>query len=334
MAANSRLAVVLHDAVARDAAPDRLDTLAQVQAVSRALERLGWSTQHVTFDLQVQSVAERLRELRPALVFNLVESLDGEARLLHWAAGLLEHLHLPFTGCGSRAIFATGDKLLAKRVLRDGGISTPAWCQVDDLTPCHDFDDGPWIIKPVAEDASVGLDAESVVDEPGVLAARLRSRSVRFGGAWFAERYIDGREFNLGLLAGPDGPEVLPAAEIEFIGFPADRPRIVDYEAKWAIESAAYQGTRRRFEFPPRDGKLLATLRETARRCWTLFGLRGYARVDLRVDNKGRPWVLEINANPCLTPDAGFAAAAAQAGMDYTTLIERLLPIRRDRRAA
>jgi len=328
------LAVVLHDPVSHDAAPDRLDTLAQVQSVSRALEQLGWNTERVTFDLQVQNVVERLRDRRPALAFNLVESVDGDARLLHWSAALLEHLQLPFTGCGSRAIFTTGDKLLAKRVMRDGGIPTPAWCQIGDLKTCHDFDDGPWIIKPVSEDASVGLDAESVVDEPGVLAARLRSRTARYGGAWFAERYIDGREFNLSLIAGPGGPEVLPVAEIEFVDFPADRPRIVDYEAKWEEQSVAYQGTRRRFDFPARDKALISRLRTVALHCWTLFGLRGYARVDLRVDSKGAPWVLEVNANPCLTPDAGFAAAAAKADISYTALIDRLLPVRRDRKAA
>lgn len=328
------IAVVLHDAVSRDAAPDRLDTLAQVQAVSRALEQLGWTTHRLTFDLQLQVVVSRLKELRPALVFNLVESVDGDARLLHWAAELLEHLRLPFTGCGSRAVVTTGDKLLAKRMMRDAGIPTPEWCATGDLKECHEFADGPWIIKPVAEDASVGLDAESVVDEPGVLAARLRSRSARCGGEWFAERFIDGREFNVSLLAGPQGPEVLPVAEIEFVDFPPDRPRIVDYEAKWAAQSAAYLGTRRRFDFPRRDDKLIARLQTVAQRCWGLFGLRGYARVDLRVDDHGNPWVLEVNANPCLTPDAGYVAAAAKADLNYTALIERLLPVRHNRRAA
>jgi D-alanine-D-alanine ligase len=331
---DSNVIVILHDAMSSDAAPDRRDTLTQVEAVERSLEQLGWSTHRLIFELNLATLATRLHQLQPLLVFNLVESVDGNARLLHWAAGLLEHLRLPFSGCGSRALFATGDKLLAKRAMRDAGIPTPEWRETTEWTE-HDFvDAGPWIIKPVAEDASFGLDSDSVVNHPGLLVARLRSRSARLGGTWFVERYVDGREFNLSLLAGPLGPEVLPVAEIEFVGFPPDRPRIIDYETKWSASSKAGRGTQRRFDFTLRDAKLIAKLKVLALRCWALFDLRGYARVDLRVDRGGQPWVLEINANPCLSPDAGFVAAAARANLDYTALIERLLPVRRKPRAA
>jgi D-alanine-D-alanine ligase len=118
---------------------------------------------------------------------------------------------------------------------------------------------------------------------------------------------------------------VLPPAEIIFEGFTDTMPRIVDYHAKWDTAAFAYHHTPRCFDFPPFDHELLARLQELARLCWEAFGLRGYARVDFRVDDAGRLWVLEINANPCLAPDAGFAAALERAGIDYTEAVRRIL---------
>jgi D-alanine-D-alanine ligase len=115
--------------------------------------------------------------------------------------------------------------------------------------------------------------------------------------------------------------QVLPPAEIDFVGFPAGRPRIVDYEAKWSGHSFAYLNTPRRFDFPPSDAPLLDRLSALAHEAWSLFGVTGYARVDFRVDAAGEPWLLELNVNPCLTPDAGFVAAAERAGLGYDALI-------------
>ena len=141
----------------------------------------------------------------------------------------------------------------------------------------------------------------------------------------FAEQFIEGREFNLGLLAGPDGPESLPPAEIDFSAFPPEKPRIVGYRAKWEDDSFESRHTPRRFDFPSSDAPLLHRLGELARQCWTLFRLRGWARVDFRVDAAGEPWILEINGNPCLSPDAGFAAAMQQASIPYDQGIQRIL---------
>ena len=133
-------------------------------------------------------------------------------------------------------------------------------------------------------------------------------------GQFFAERYIEGREFNQAVLAG----ELLPMAEIRFVEFPDDKLRIVDFRAKWEEDSFEYTHTLRSFDFAAADQPLLEELRAVARRCWDVFGLSGYARVDFRVDGDNRPWVLEINANPCLSPDSGFYAAAERAGLSFT----------------
>lgn len=320
----SRKVVLLHGAVAPDAGPDEQDVLVEVETVRRILADLGYAPVAVPVSLDLEAVRRRLLDLRPAFVFNLVESIDGQGRLIHLAPALLDSLGLPYTGAGTEAMFLSSNKLAAKRLLATAGIDTPAWAEEGPPESCPPFP-GPYIVKSVWEEASIGIDGGSVVADPRRLSGVIRRRRRQFGGEWFAERFIDGREFNLALLAAPDGVELLPPAEMQFRDFPPGKPRIVDYAAKWDPESFAYHNTVHRFDFPESDRALLARLEAVARACWRLFGLRGYARVDVRVDSAGRPWVLEVNANPCISPDAGFAAAAARGGLDLASVIRRIL---------
>ena len=169
------------------------------------------------------------------------------------------------------------------------------------------------------------MDDASVVGpaSPDEIAELVRKRTAMTGKPFFAERFIEGREFNLSLLG--DTPEVLPPAEIDFSAFPADKPRIVGFGAKWTEASFEFQNTPRRFDFPPADAPLIRWLTDLAIECWRLFGLRGYARVDFRVDAAGQPWILEINTNPCIAPTSGFAAAVEQAGLSYDDGIQRIV---------
>jgi GNAT superfamily N-acetyltransferase len=185
----------------------------------------------------------------------------------------------------------------------------------------------PYIIKAIWEHASAGLDDHAIIrtGDGSTVAEQIQSRSRQTGRQCFAEKFIDGREFNLSLLANGSAPHVLPPAEIDFAAFPKDKPRIVGYAAKWDEQAFEFDNTPRRFDFPSADKPLLDTLRGLALDCWRLFDLRGYARVDYRVDAKGRPWILEINANPCLSPDAGFAAALAQAQVPFERAVEWIL---------
>jgi D-alanine-D-alanine ligase len=316
------LAVILHNAVAPGAAPDERDVLVQATCAGAALERLGYDRLVIPMDLDIAAVGRRLQDLRPACVFNLVESLEGSGRLTHLAPALFEHLGLPFTGASSVAMLLTSCKPLAKEWLRAHGLATPAWAT--DGAAAGDVG-GPWIVKSAWEDASAGLGDDSVV--AGLAAARTRISAcrARWGGEWFAERFIGGREFNLSLLASAAGPEVLPVAEICFIDFPADKPKVVGYRAKWDEESFECRHTVRHFPRGAEDAALCRRLREIAVRCWELFRMRGYARVDIRTDEEGQPWVLEVNANPCLSPDAGFAAALQQADVAFDECIARIL---------
>jgi D-alanine-D-alanine ligase len=321
-------ALLLHGVLDPGDRPDEADTLVQAREVEAILRGLGWRTEVLGLGLDLRPLAARAAD-PPDLVFYLVEALEGRAGLQHLPAVLLDVLGVPYTGAPATALQLTTDKLAAKRLLRRTGLPTPEWVE-----PGASADpERLWIVKAVDEDASLGLDAGAVVagaEVPGRIAAM----RARFGGRWFAEAYVEGREFNVPLLEGPNGPEILPIGEIDFSHYPKDRPAIVDYDAKWTPGSPTYETTPRRFDARPGDGPLRAELARLARTAWDLFGLRGYARVDLRVDARGRPWILEVNANPCLSADAGFVAAVEEAGLDQRAAVERIVAAARGRRAA
>ena len=315
---------LLYGAVADSAPADEQDTLVQVEAVAHTLKTMGYRIKHLPLTLDLESGRWQLRQTRPLLVFNLVESVAGKGRYIHLAPALLEESGLPYTGASLAATFLTSNKLIAKQLLASAALPTPPW-HCPGTRDQNIETNGPWIVKSVWEHASIGLDDASLVATPQQLTQTIAKQQMRFGGDWFGERYIDGREFNLTLLASPTGFEVLPPAEIEFPDYPPDKPRIVGYAAKWNTTSFEYQHTPRRFAFPASDQPLLATLKSLALRCAALFQLRGYARIDFRIDRMGQPWILEVNTNPCLNPDAGFIAAAAQAGLDLQAVIARIV---------
>jgi D-alanine-D-alanine ligase len=320
---SARPAALLFGRLPPRAAFDEQDVLVEAATVGRALRELGWKVVRVPLGLDLRMAARRLARLAPLFVFNLVESIGGRDRLVHLAPALLDSLGLAYTGSPTEAIFLASSKRLTKDRLHAAGVPTPPWTRgADDCEP--EFPP-PYIVKSVWEHASIGLTGSAVARDRQSLSEELRRRAGR-GRDLFVEAYIEGREFNLALLEGPGRqPQVLPPAEIEFRSFPEDRPRIVGYAAKWESGSEEFARTPRRFDFPAGDGQLLESLRELAMRCWRLFELRGYARVDFRVDLEGRPWILEVNANPCLSPDAGFLAAADRSGLSATEVIRRIV---------
>ncbi len=317
---------VLHDEPPAAPRPDEQDNLDQARSVARHLADSGHEAVLLPLGLDLSAARRALLELAPDRVLNLVDSVGGSGSLIHLAPALLEALRLPFTGARAAAMFTTTHKVLAKRLLAAAGLPTPAWTEAGGA-PTRDARPARWIVKPVCEDASIGVDDAAVVEvgDPERLAALVAERAARLGVEAFAERYVEGRELNLSLLEKGDGVEVLPPAEIVFDGYPHGKPRIVGYAAKWEPGSFEYGHTPRCFDHPAVDGPLLAEVEELARRAWSLFGLSGYARVDFRVDAGGRPWILELNANPCLSEDAGFAAAAARANLAVRDVLERIL---------
>lgn len=320
--------VILHNAVPADAPPEDQDTLVQVATIAESLGRLGHEATSLACDLDLAVMQRELASRRPDVVFNLVESLAGADSLVYLPSAVLDVIGVPYAGNRTEALFLTTHKILAKERMRSAGLPTPAWLESDANGQSGNLPSrSSYILKGVWDQGSRGMDDDAVLRDvtPAELQKKLADRAARSAGPCFAEEFIEGREFNLSVLAGPNGPEAMPPAEIVFVDFPSSKPRIVGHRAKWQEDSFEYLHTQRRLDFSAADAPLLKELQDIACRCWTLFHLGGWARVDFRVDAADRPWILEVNGNPCLSPDAGFAAAIARASISYDAVIARIL---------
>lgn len=320
---------LLHAEIADDAPEDEKDTIVEVQGVGVTLSCLGYQTKPIPVSLNMSAALAELNSFKPDIVFNLVEGIDARGQLIHLAPAMLDAYGWAYTGSRTEALFLTSHKLLAKQTLRNAGLATPTWFTEADLANVTvALPENRYIIKSIWEHASIGMDDSALVDtnSPGELRQHLARRQAMRTGVCFAEAFVTGREFNLSMLAdGNGGVQILPPAEICFDDFPEGKPKIVDYRAKWDEDSFEFQHTRRSFQFLPEDAPLLEELRQIARRCWDVFDLRGYARVDLRVDELGNPWILEVNANPCLAPDGGYYCSCSRIGLSVEQVIQRIL---------
>jgi D-alanine-D-alanine ligase len=314
--------LVLHSDIPADAPPDELDTLVTAKAVAEALATRGHHVSLVAFVPEPSALLASITTARAEVVFNLVESVYADGALAGTGPAMLEKAGIRYTGSGAACISLAADKVLSKQILRSTGLSTADWAEPpfwDGLVP-----DRRYVVKSVTEDASLGLDDGAVVVGAAV-RARAKTSQERHGGRWFAEAYLDGREFNVSLLAEENAVRVLPIPEMRFEAWDEGRPRIVGYAAKWDEDSDDAKKTVRVFGIEDEQPALASVLAELALRTWHLFGMQGYARVDFRIDSGGAPMILEANPNPCLEPHAGFAAAAARAGLSYDELVERIL---------
>ncbi len=329
--------IVLHQSISEDSAADDVDVLTQVKAVSAALIENDHTLDVISCDLNLEKISVVLRKTESDVVFNLVESLAGNGSMLAIVPMLLDALEVRYTGTRTEALMVTTHKLQMKQRLRQIRLPTPGW----KVLPGHRMLADPYtqherrsrqrkeryLIKPIWEHGSVGIESAALVETEfeGDLNEIIRHRESKLLRPCFAERYVDGREFNISLLEIDGQPAVLPPAEIRFKGFSADRPKLVDYRAKWDESSFEYQNTVPTFQFEAIDKALLQQLRALSIQCWNLFGLSGYARIDFRVDRDGEPWVIDVNANPCLSPGAGFCLALQTGQIPFSQAIEHIV---------
>lgn len=299
------------------------DVLAQVEAVEQALRELGYEPARIPFTLDLNNFISAISRENPAMVFNLCESVNEDPKLIGHPAAVLELLAIPFTGSSALALMLSTDKLITKRMLVSLGIKTPNYHLIEKTGDLSAIDlKLPVIIKPRFEDASIGIEQDSICKSHRDLAGKVK-RLLKIYGDLIVEEYINGSEFNISLLGYPK-PNMLPIAEINFSGLPDGFMPIVSYQAKWDKDSVEYLNTPRIF---PKNLPLFfsKSIKAIAMESFRTFMLRDYGRVDIRVDERGCIYVLEVNANPCLSPDAGFAAAAGQENINYTELVNTLV---------
>jgi D-alanine-D-alanine ligase len=299
--------------------------LEEMVDIKGALNSLGFRTTIVNVDSDIDRLYAFLKEERPDLIFNLVESVENEAILEMNVAGVYELLKIPYTGAGPLALGTALNKPRVKDILAAHGIRTPR-AQVFlpsgklTLDPTMKF---PLFVKPAREDASVGISDDSVVYSPSELRKQVRYIFEEFEQPALVEQYIDGRELNVAIL-GNKPPVAMPISEIDFSGLTADMHRIVSYEAKWMHGTVAYEGTKGVCP-APLPGAVEARLKGTALRCFDLIGCRDYARVDFRLSKDNIPYVLEVNPNPDISDDAGFARSARAHGLTFVETIGKIV---------
>lgn len=320
---------LLHGADAAE--PPEDPVLSQIES---ALHALGHDPVRIAVDADIEPVTAALAKATPAIVFNLTESFDGKSALDSNLAALLNLLGLRYTGSSPSGLMLAGDKGLTKKVLSFHKILTPQFATAFRGALDHVGDlRFPLIVKPPQEDASIGITSKSVVRDIRELLGTMDSLQREFQAQVLVEEFVEGREFYVGLL-GNVSPTPLPVIELDFSAFPADRPKVASWEAKWGEggtgaegeTGAEFAGTKAVFptDVPP---ELLERMQKVAVESFNALRLRDYGRVDLRVTPAEEIYVIEVNPNCYLERTAEFSRAAAEAGIAHDALIGRIIEL-------
>jgi D-alanine-D-alanine ligase len=302
-----------------------LGVVEEMEDIKSALSSLGYRTSIMNVDSELFRLIDYLRKEKPDLIFNLVECVENEAMQEMHVAGIYELLKIPYTGAGPLTLGTALNKPRVKEILSYHGIRTPKFqvFPVSEKIILREDLTFPLIVKPSREDASVGIDNASVVYSVNELRKRIRYIFNEFEQPALVEEFIKGRELNVAMV-GNEKPLVLPVSEIDFSGLTDDMHKIVSYEAKWVEGTVAYAGTQ---GVCPADlpADLEEEVKDIATRCYRIIGCRDYGRVDFRLTEEGIPYVLEVNPNPDISDDAGFARSARAQGFTFPQVIGKIV---------
>ena len=296
----------------------------EVSAIEESLREGGFNPFVLSVDNFSKDLIQIISEISPKFIFNLCEEINGKCELEMCVAGLLDLMGIPYTGSAPFALGLALNKFHVKQILRSAGIPTARGYV---RYPGHraaiprgmHF---PMFVKPSREDASLGINSNSVCHTAKQLEKQIRYIHEVYHQEALIEEYLDGREFNVSVV-GDRNPEVLAISEINFSGLPEGEPRIVSYRAKWDEDSPLFN-----FTVPICPASITRRLenriKDIAIRSYQCIGCRDYARIDMRTDSRGSIHVLEVNPNPDISPKAGFARAARAAGYSYSDIILRI----------
>jgi D-alanine-D-alanine ligase len=297
-----------------------------VGQVARALRKNGHSVSVFGIYADVKKLYSGLKRRKPDLVFNLIEWFAEDLTADIGVCGFLDLLGIPYTGCGPGEFYLNQDKALAKKLLAYEGIPYPKFAV---FPKDRSFETGgnlrmPLFVKPVRMDASIGIDRNSLVTDANQMMKRVLMIHEKCDDAALAEEYIDGREFQVGVLGNGDTAIALPPVEVDFSGMPEGAPHVLDSKAKWDEKSAEYKGTKTVLALDLPD-ELRARLARSALDAYRALRVRDYGRVDMRLAGTGEIYVLEVNASCYLEKGSEFATAAKAAGIEWEELIARIV---------
>jgi D-alanine-D-alanine ligase len=287
----------------------------------------------LTVSRDLRRFVEGIQTGKPELVFNVLEQFgDRPIGSDIGAVGLLDLLEVPYTGGGPGEFYLTGDKSVTKKILAFDSIQCPSFAV---FPKGAGFETAgklrmPLFVKPLRLDASIGIESakKALVRNTNELMKRVLEIHEQCDDSALVEEYIEGREFYVGLI-GNDEPTVLPPIEMDFSGLPEGAPKIMDAKAKFEKGSAEYRGTRPKIAELSDD--LAGKVKSVALNAYRALRVRDYGRVDLRMNETGEIYVLEVNASCYLDENGEFAMAANAAGIEYDQLIQRIVTCARDR---
>ncbi len=305
---------------------EELTPIEEYEQLAKRITKSGIQAYPLNIKDDLQLLIDDIKKNRPDVIFNFVELYKDNSRLEMNFVGLYELLGIPYTGAPPMALANCQNKVFAKRLLNSAGIRTPNFSLIKKRSKSyHNNLKFPIIVKPAFEDASVGIENESIVQTPKQLKERIEYVLNYFVQPVLLEEFIDGRELNVAVL-GDKEPVVLPISEIDFSEMPDNLFNIVSYQAKWDPMHEAYHKT-----IPHCPACLPKRIenktKEIATKAFKTMGCRDYARVDMRLSNENELYVLEVNPNPDLTESAGFMRSAETAGLTYEETLEKILEL-------
>lgn len=312
--------LILHNKISETPTPDELDVLDQANLVSNSLRELKYKVYFLEFDMNLEKVITGIKKINPDIIFNLVESIYNKGEFAYLATSILNYLEIPYTGSPLIPMFNCSNKLLTKKELDRIYVLTPNYFTLDKLNKINSK--SKYILKPVWEEGSLGLDEHNIFD--GSDEKYIKSILNKNKDYYFVEEFIDGREFNVSIIGTENGPLVLPLAEMIF-DYPDDKHKIMGYKSKWIEDSFEYNNTKRTFDIPD-SYRFEDEIKEICEKCWNEIGLKGYVRIDFRMEEKiYKPYVIDINLNPCISESGGFYAACLESGYTFNEVIEKIL---------
>lgn len=303
----------------------------EYDAIVNALRTEGFRARAVNIQENLKKLESLLKRNPPDVVFNLIEYFHDESKLEAMIAGLYELYQTPYTGAPPFTLGLCQRKGFTKQILLANGVPTPRFRLITQLPiPRRLGLRFPLIVKPAREDASTGVEKDSVVHNAEALVQRIEKTFHEFSPPVIVEEYIDGRELHVSIL-GNDPPLVLPMIEFDFSDLPPDHPRIISYAAKWNPLDEAYHRVHSTCpaELPAR---IQNKIEQTSLRAYHITGCRDYARLDLRLSMSNQVYVLEVNPNPDLTEGVSFMESAEKGGISFSQTLRRLVEFALERK--
>ena len=292
----------------------------EVEYLRGVIKDLGYNVRVMGVRRFTAPTIQKIQDANPDFILNLCEAFNEESIGESYIAGFLELLKIPYTGSAPLALALALNKKRTKQILKSAGIPVPYGIVVDleeapnleDLTP-------PYIVKPIREDGSAGITSKSVTSNPDEVVALVEKIHKEYEQAAIVEEYIEGRELTVPII-GDKHPKVLAIGEMDFSSLPKKEPKIITYRGKWDAHDPLDH------HYPAElDPALQKRIERIAIKAYKELGMRDYARIDMRIAENRRPYIIEVNANPLLSPEAGFATAAEIAGMTYKEVIQMII---------